>query len=274
MRLAAIIATLMFAFAPRAQAEPDPDAPRMECHKRWGCWELVPSSKAAILGCKTTLTRVTGEVADGFDAAFVTVYSTEHYATHENVAVHVAGAVTLGGGTAGIEGSLALGLDFGWRAPGSDTSGPFLRAGARFLRLGNDTLRLSLFEPLQFRAGYQILERDRLIEVGVTEGLIALGHYSPGGDAERDLTRFTELGGYAAVHIARLLVDAGFTQIVPGEVRAGRAVNLLRGAVCSYHMELTLCFDAMYVRGAADTVGAPVRMTNSLYTGLTVGFSP
>lgn len=246
----------------------------VDCRKRWGCWELMHASKGTVLGLRATVSRVGGRVPNSLDASAVTAYSTEHYATYEHLTLHFAASATLGGGTARTEKSLGVGLDFGWRAPVSPTSGPFLRAGTGFQYFGHDVLDLMLFEPLQARAGYQILEKKLLIEVGLTEGFIPLGHYGPGRDARRNLNRATELGGYAAVHLHPVRVSASLMHLFPETTQPGGDLNLARAAVCTYQFIVTLCGDAFYMRGPVDLGDRTGRMTYSLYTGLTIGLSP
>jgi len=246
----------------------------VDCRKRWGCWEFMHATKGTVLGLKTTVSRVGGDIESELDAAVVTSYTTEHYATHEHLALHFSALATLGGGTAGTESSVGFGLDFGWRAPVSPTSGPFLRAGTGYFRFAHRELELSIFEPVQLRAGYQLLDGPRLIEVGVTEGMIPLGHYGAGRDAERDLDRATELGAYAAVHFHPLRFSASLMHLFPEASQARGGLDFMRAAACTYQYRVTICGDLFYVRGAANLADKPNRMTHSFYTGLAIGLSP
>jgi hypothetical protein len=259
---------------PTVQAEePEPER-EVDCETRWGCWELLHTVRGTVLGTKATVTYGAKKGADSLAAGFVATYRTEHFATHEHLAVHFAGSGSLGGGSAGNEGSLALGLDFGYRANVSERSGPFLRAGLNGLLLGNQALYLAMFEPLQARVGYQLLDENWLLEGGVTQGLIPLGSYRPGASGRRTLARATELGGYVTLHLDPIRFDAAFMHVFAQDARERGDLELTRGAFCDYRLKVTVCVDAMLIRGKARFESRAERMTTSLYTGLTLGFSP
>ncbi len=270
----AAVSLLLLVSTVRADDARKTETAPLDCRKRWGCWEFMHASQGTVLGLRTTVSRVGGQVPDSLDASVLSAYATEHFATHEHLTLHFSAFASLGGGTARTEKTLGFNLDFGWRAPVTQTSGPFLRAGTGFQYLDHAVLDLFLFEPLQARAGYQILDGKRLIELGLTEGLIPLGHYGPGPDAERSLNRATELGGYAVVQVHPLRASASLMHLFPEAGTPGGDLNLARVAACTYQYIVTICGDVMYMRGAADLKGAHGRMTYTLYSGITVGLSP
>ncbi len=274
MRILAVIALLFMTCPARAQDAPcDPQEQSCGCDENWGCFELVYMAKGSVLGVKATVTYVKEDGRDVPAISFVTAYKTERYATRDQLALHFAGTGTLGGGTAGNEVGGSATVDFGWRGIVSKTSGPFLRAGMTGMSISNDRVRLSIFEPLQARVGYQTLDVDKLWEAGMTQGLIALGSYEP-GNSVRKLSEAVELGGYLAVHNRLFHVDASFAHLFPQATDSGGDLDLGRLAYCDYRLVVTLCADLLYVRGDADSDGRADRLTQSLYTGFTIGLSP
>jgi hypothetical protein len=259
----------------RAQDEAcDPATEQCPCEQEWGCWELIYTTKGTVLGVKATLTYTEGAGEDDLDAGLVTVYSTERFATRNSLSVHFLGFASIGGGTAGNEGALGGSLDFGWRGFVTDKSGPFLRVGLSGLLIGHDAFYVSMLEPFQGRAGYQILDGDRVLELGMTHGFIPVGRFDPGREARRDLGRSKELGGYAAVHYSGFRVDASFMHVFDAEPGFDRDdVELARALFCNYQLAVTICADALFTRGEANVRGRE-RMTHSLYMGLTLGLSP
>ncbi len=274
MRIVAVIVLLLVTSLARAQdASCDPEVEDCGCHKDWGCFELVYMAKGAVLGVKSTITYVNEAGRDLPAASFATTYMTERYATRNGLALHIAAAGTLGGGTAGTETAGSATLSFGFRGVVTEKSGPFLRAGMTGSWLSNARLRLSIFEPLQGRIGYQILEGDDVLEIGMTQGLVALGSYRPAAGT-RKLSESIELGGYGAWLRDPFRVNASFMHIFPQATDRGGDVDLGRIAYCDYRLAVTLCADVLYVRGDADIADRQDRLTQSLYTGLTIGLSP
>ncbi len=274
MRILAIIALLLMSGQARAEDVPcDPEQGSCGCDKEWGCFELLYMTKGSVLGVKATITYVNEAGRDLPAASFVTTYLTERYATRDGLTLHFAGGGTLGGGTAGTEKGGNAAVDFGWRGVVSKTSGPFLRAGMTGIWLSNDRFRLSMFEPLQGRVGYQILEGDKLIEAGLTQGLVALGSYRPASGV-RKLSESVELGGYVAWHTAPYRVNASFMHLYPQATDAGGDLDLARISYCDYRLPVALCADLLYVRGDAELRAGEAPLTRSLYTGITLGLAP
>ena len=179
------------------------------CEKNWGCWDLVYSSKGTVLGASAVGSVVhgglNGNVSKG---GALTSYMMEHFGTKQGFAAHVLVQGAIGGGSMGTEGSARGGLDLGLRLPVTETGGPFLRGGPSAMMLGNHELYFSLLEPLQLRAGYQVLDGDLLLEVAITSGVLAAGRYDPGPDTRRSLARSPELGWYMALRFSQFAVNA------------------------------------------------------------------
>jgi hypothetical protein len=243
------------------------------CERNWGCWELLYTTKGTILGVKGTGTLVTGGARDTRDAGVVTSYFTEHYGTRKGLAGHFLLFGTIGGGTAGTEGSLGGSVDFGLRLLLSETSGPFLRVGPSGMLLGHRRLTLSMIEPLQGHLGYQFLDGDHLVEWGVTFGEVFAGRYEA-ADATRNLGYALQLGGYFIVRFTSLRFDASLTQLQTSSGAYGSDVWLGRAAICDSLRPAAICVELLDTRGAGlDNAGARQAM-RSLYVGLGVGLTP
>lgn len=262
VRILALAVVLLVSASARAQSA--------ECAADWSCWTAPYNTQGTILGVKTTATQV--DHAGGVEHGFLTAYSTELYDTLHYVTGHFALAGALGGGSAGNEGSIGGTLDFGMRAAVTATSGPFVRLALDGFVLGNDALYLSLFEPVQGRAGYQWLDGDTLLEGGLIAGYLATGRFNPSG-GRSDLSGSAELGLYGAAHFRLFRADARFAHI-PADAGAPRAaVNLLRVALCSYPRPLALCTDLLYVHGDASFGSHGARETSAVYAGFTLGLT-
>jgi hypothetical protein len=260
--------------AAATEATCDPAEQDCICPKNWGCWELLYATKGTILGAKITLTYSSANAPEEIDAGFITFYATEHYATRNNLTVHVQGFAGIGGGTAHNEGSLGGALDVGWRGTITETSGPFVRVGVSGMMTGHRAFFLSLFEPFHGRAGYQLLDGDRVLEIGMTNGFIPVGYFEPGKHARRDLSRSKELGGYLAIHNESYRADASFMHVFDPEAGKDRDdVEIARAMYCDYRLGIVLCADGLFTRGEARQRGRE-RMTNALYFGITLGLSP
>lgn len=269
---ALVVVTLTAAGAHAQDAPCDPKKRDCGCEKDWGCWELLYSTRGTVLGVKGTTSYAQG--GDGLQGSLVTAYSTEHYGTRKGLSGHVAAAGTIGGGSAGNEGSLSAAVDFGWRAPVERHSGPFLRAGMNGLLFGNAQLRLSILEPVQARLGYQFLDGDALFEWGLTAGYAALGRYRPGDERRRALGGSPEVGGYLAMHMTNYRVDVGMIRLPDESNPPGTALDLLRAAACFYPRPVAVCVDLFTVTGSARLAHGGSRASHATYAGLTLGLTP
>jgi hypothetical protein len=263
MRFSALAVVLLLSATVHAQ-----DA---GCTKNWGCWELVYSTPGTILGVQTALTQI--DHGGGVEHGFLAAYSTEHFGTLGHASAHVAMFGTIGGGSAGNEGSLGGAADFGVRATVSETSGPFLRLGIEGLLLGNQALYVSLLEPVQGRIGYQLLDGATLLEGGITVGYVPTGRFDP-GPGRRDLSDTVEVGLYGAVQLPLLRLHASLMHLGDVATSPGSAVNLLRVGACGYPRALALCTEVMYIRADAAFSATRVESTSAVYAGFTVGLTP
>ncbi len=264
-----------------AQAQPtrvcNPKKTDCGCERNWGCWELVYTTKGTLLGFQGSSLHVSGGGHDRFDAAGLTVYATEHYGTHRNLTGHFLTYGALGGGSASTEGQLRAALDFGFRSSLTATSGFFLRSGPSGMLLGNQRLQLSLFQPLESRLGYQLLDGDRLFELGVTFGPVLVGRYDA-EESRRNLNGSSQLRSYAALRFARVRFEISTATIRATGSAPSSALSLARGGLCWYPRPLAVCGEALYVTGAGTVHGAalapPHPTMHAFYSGLSVGLTP
>jgi hypothetical protein len=140
--------------------------------------------------------------------------------------------------------------------------------------LGHDRLRVSLFEPVQGRLGYQLLDGATLIETGFTTGYVALGRYEPGPDRSRRLSSAMELGGYVAAHTERFRVDAALRSFGPIAGGPKSRLPLVNVSACVYPRPLAVCAEVFYLNGVVSVRGAGSRLASAVYSGLTLGFTP
>jgi hypothetical protein len=244
------------------------------CEPNWGCWDLVYSSPGTVLGITGSATLVQGAGDDVTEGAFSTSYLMEHFGTKHGFSAHVVTHGAIGGGGTGTEGQLRGGLDLGLRLGVTDTSGPFLRGGPSGMVLGNHELYFSLLEPLQLRLGYQVLDGDLLVDVGLTGGVLAAGRYDPGPDTARSLARSPELGGYATLQFSGVAFDAAVMRL-PAQFNApGRPVDVGRASLCAYAKPAALCAQVLAIAGHTEVAFLRYRFVRSMHLGLTLGLTP
>jgi hypothetical protein len=246
-----------------AAAPPEQDEP--SCEQKWGCLDLLHTSPGSVLGARGTASYLNESGRRDGTSSLLAAYYSEHYATHEHLTVHLVLAASLGGGTHGVEAAVRSALQIGYRAQLTDVSGFFGRMGSHGLYTGNDALRLGLLEPLQARAGFQLLESARLLEVGGTLGIVPIGRFAVLDRGNRDLSGSVEVGGFFALQLAPVRFDIGFMRLIAPAWQPGARVDVLRGMLCRYRSQVTLCFDFLYARE---------RVMQGLQGGFTVGFSP
>lgn len=252
----------------------DPAQRDCGCERNWGCWDLLYTTKGTVLGVRGTATRISSEGDAPLDAAFLASYATEHYGTRNGLTGHFQAFGSIGGGTAGNEGSLGGAVDFGYRFDITKLSGPFARIGANAMLFGNRSFQLSMFEPLQGRAGYQFLDGDTLIETGLTGGLVVAGKYDESRGGARSLARSAEVGAYAAMHLSAVRFDAGLAQLSASASGSGTPIDLVRFGLCGYLHKAALCGNLLFARGEVGAGQRTYRRVGSLYLGLTLGLTP
>jgi hypothetical protein len=235
------------------------------------CFELDYEGTFSRLGVTATATVVEGAREHVVEGGFLTSFATETFLARRAFAGHYLLRGALGGGSAGNEGTLETGFDFGFRHALTPTSGPFFRVGATGFLLGHRELHLSWLEPLHARFGLQWLRGGALLESGLTGGFVLVGRHSVRVAGLRDLAASPELGGYVALELVPVSVRASATYLTPED---GAPLKLARAIVCGLPWPLAVCADLTYVETAFDRGRRSERHLQSLYTGLTVGLTP
>ncbi len=260
---------------PAPIADDDPKDERSEldsqgCPKDWGCWDLIYSTKGAILGVRWTLNYSRTRPEHDMQTGFMVLYALEHFATREALAVHLNSLAAIGGGSAGNEQAFLGELDLGFRGRHTERAGPFLRGGLSAEAFGHDTLSLWHVEPLTLRAGYQLLDEDFVVEGGLTQGYIPYGRFRSDRGKSRELARGNALGVYGVVRFAPFRVRVSALRIDPP---SGTPLHAFRAAYCDYRLTATVCAELGYY---TTTVEMPTRWvrTHVPTLGVTFGFSP
>ncbi|RYE82106.1 MAG: hypothetical protein EOO75_21205 [Myxococcales bacterium] len=184
---------------------------------------------------------------------------------------HTRIAGSLGGGTVGFDGQLALSHASGLRLELGDSHGPFVRTGIRGQIGGNRRLYTSFLELPHAEAGYQYLDDRWMLEVGARTGVVLAGRYNPTGEGHHRLGRSLEFSGYVALSIAQLRLEASVMRVD----RAGdrRPVDVGRVDACLWPgASYAVCFDGQWLRIRRDdaTTGESYEVPSS-YAGLLFG---
>ena len=190
-----------------------------------------------------------------------------------------ASALSLGGGSGGVEGSLSAAFTLGLRAPFGDTHGPFARVGLGGELLGNSKFYYSHIDLPLGEVGYQYVHDRTVLELGARATPILTGRYNTGDTSRRELGTSFAWGGYLAVHTRYGRLDGSFTRVEAHHTDPGTPVDVARGMACVYFAEtVALCADGMWLRGDQQPVGVvtaglpPGTMAESIYAGATLGF--
>jgi hypothetical protein len=183
--------------------------------------------------------------------------------------------LALGGGEAGLEGTLAGSWAGGVWIPAGPCGchGPVLRAGMNAYLRGNDAYYASLVELPQLQIGYQYFHDNTLVELGATTGAVLVGRSRTDGSAMRTTGDGLEFGGYAALQLAWLRFGIGATRL-PASDGLSQSVQVFEGNLCVRMPPAAFCADARSTNTYATIMpGAPASEVSSLHTGITMGFS-
>jgi hypothetical protein len=167
----------------------------------------------------------------------------------------------LGGGRAGIEGALGLGVGLGLYQPLGESHGPFSRLGGRGFLMGNASFYASLLELPELELGYQYFDRDHHFELSAHGGAVLTGRYHP-DDFRRRLGSSFAYGGLLAAHVGPIDLDVDFTRIGPRDSDPYGPLDLVSGLLCGSVHHLGICFDARVF------AGDPAR---TAFVGLAIG---
>jgi len=167
----------------------------------------------------------------------------------------------LGGGRAGIEGALGLGVGLGLYQPLGESHGPFSRLGGRGFLMGNASFYASLLELPELELGYQFFDEGHHLELSAHGGAVLTGRYRP-GELRRRLGSSFAYGGLAAAHIGPVDLDVDFTRVGPREADAFGPLDLVSALLCGSVRYLGICFDARVFAGDP---------TRTAFLGLAIG---
>jgi hypothetical protein len=264
------------AAAAPAPAAPCPPCPDCEDKERCDRRKRSPVERTTVFGVRGSLTNTHAAETDGtFGAATLSV-SSEQYKTRGLLAMRASTQASLGGGTAGLEGSLGGTLTAGIRVPVADNHGPIVRIGLGGELLGNSRFYFSRISLPIGEVGYQYLEGRTVLEFGVRGAPVLTGRYNTGHVTRRE-TDGLEGGAYLAAHSSFGRLDASYMRMIPGDRNAylGKDVDVLRGSACGYVRDrIAICLDGMFVDGGASYSRPAFTLpTNpqAIYGGLTVG---
>lgn len=238
------------------------------CPKDDRMWE-----KTNVVGLRGSLTHTDGAETDGTFGAAMAQVASEQFKTAGLVSAHASMNLSLGGGSAGLEGGLGGMLTGGIRLPVGEHHGPVARIGAGGELFGNRRFYFSRIALPVAQLGYQYIRDRTVLEAGARGAAILTGRYNTGHRTNRELGDGSiEWGGYLALHHRLGRLDANVTRIEAGDNFPGGAVHVFRSWACGHVLDkIAICADGMLVEG--DASFGPRIPTNvvSFYGGLTVG---
>lgn len=279
-RIVAAALLLLLLAAPLARAEDEVERSACDdnpcaCAQDSRCWDFafLSSGKHTRLGVKATLTRVTTHERDLLEPAALVSYAADIYRTRGLLSSHAYASFAIGGGGAGTEGAIGVGIDFGVRLPVTRVSGPVLRIGPHASLLGNDALQIALVEPLRLSAGFQRLVDDALLEGGLTASVLGHGRYAA-FDLATSLGGSLALGHYIAARFDAFRFDGRVLYVQPAPFDHGAALTLVRLEACAHPGSVALCADLQLIDSSVAHPRRGERAARALYAGLSANLSP
>ena len=181
--------------------------------------------------------------------------------------------LALGGGSAGLEGTLLGGLTGGFKIPVAERHGPVFRAGAFGYMRGNDAFYASLLELPRIEVGYQLLAPTVVVEIGISSGAVLTGRSRIGDTYARHLGSGLEVGAYASARVPWFRVALSALRLPSGD-EIGTPARALEGTLCALAAPMAICADSRIAVADQLAYGANVvSEATSSYTGLTVGLT-
>jgi hypothetical protein len=231
--------------------------------------------KTNVIGVRGAITRTNGAETDGTYVGAMAAVATEQYKSEGLLSAHGLMNLSLGGGTAGLEGGLGGTVTVGIRAPLGEHHGPTVRIGPGGELLGNSRFYFSRLALPVIEVGYQYLRDRTVLEIGARGAAIITGRYNTGHRTRRELGDGSlEWGGYLSAHHKYGRLDASITRIEARDEFPNGPVTVGRGWACAHILDkIAVCADAMLIDGGASYFGPPHIPGNvfSVYGGLTIG---
>ncbi|MGZ5967720.1 MAG: hypothetical protein ACXWP4_08630, partial [Polyangiales bacterium] len=179
-------------------------------------------------------------------------------------------AWSVGGGSSGFEGAVALNLAVGPRLPVGPDHGPFARLGFRAQVEGNQEFYDSIVELPRTEIGWQYLHDWTALEIGATFGALLTGKFAVTTAEPRILGNGIASGGYAVVQLPMVRLG-GTLQRLPAKDGAAVIAASLYG--CALGEPFALCIDGRWMQTDL-LVGPALKNTTSLYAGAMFGLVP
>jgi hypothetical protein len=176
----------------------------------------------------------------------------------------------IGGGGAGLEGTLLGDVAFGFRLPVAEDQGPVLRAGMKGWMIGNDVFYSSLLELPQLQVGWQWSQGHAVAEIGATGGMALTGRFRSWEEPSRGLGTAFAYGGRASLQIPWVRLSASVERLPPGD--SLDSVDVGMTTLCIVASPLAICGDALVEQGHFASAGSEA-FVRSVYGGLTLGFT-
>lgn len=271
------------------RAAPEPYDPRCNRDDEDGEWELDDKGcrtkhrkrwePGSMFGVRLGVTNVSSSDKDGtFVGAMASLQAEQFKAGPGRIfSGHSSIDMSLGGGSAGLEGSLGGLLTAGFRAPFGRTHGPFARIGLWGELMGNKRFYWSHLDLPVGEVGYQYSSLNTVAEIGGRGAAVITGRYDTGIHTRRELGDGSfEWAIYGALHSAIGRIDISYTTIEARDLFPGAGVTNLRAKGCIYlPHRLGACLDGMVIDGRAYTPIPGLRPVtadvSSVYGGVTIG---
>ena len=233
---------------------------------------LSSTGCSGVLGLRGSVSEVRGAAADE-GTGLMLASEGEEFVRRRIFTARDAHRFAIGGGGAGFEGTLQIGLSGGFRIPLGERHGPVFRAGAFGYVRGNDAFYASLLDLPQVQIGYQYQRGTTVVELGATGGAVLTGRFRAGESETRVLGAGFEAGIYAAVQVPWFRL--GFHAMrLPATDALATPVRTGEGTLCAIAPPVAICADARVTLADARILpNVVVRDVSTVYAGLTFGLA-